>query len=58
MIKGHPVTTKTNENVKTVRNPVRTDRRFNSRMSEELNMKTGTVRKMLTSNMNNKRVRK
>jgi hypothetical protein len=41
-----------------VRNPVRTDRRFNSRMSEELNMKTGTVRKMLTSNLNNKRVQK
>jgi len=55
---GHPVTTKTNENVKTMRTSVRTDRRFNSRMTEELNTKTGTARKMLTSNLNNKRVRK
>lgn len=42
---GHPVTTKTNEYVKTVRNHVRTDRRFNSRMTEELKMKTDRCKK-------------
>jgi hypothetical protein len=54
---GHPVTTKTDENVDKVRTLVRNDRRLSIRMiAKELNVDKETVRQILTENLKMKKV--
>jgi hypothetical protein len=53
---GHPVTMKTDENVGKVRARVRTDRRLGIRvLAKELNIVKGTVRTILTTDVNMKK---
>jgi len=54
---GHPVTSKTQENVERVREMIRSNRRLTTKeISEDLNISYGSIQNILTTDLNMRRV--